>query len=67
MLLALLCGAMPLAISGWCDPRTGAFDFYRDDDGWGYDDGWYDDGLWIEVPLLPSLGIYYDDDCLLCW
>jgi len=33
-------GVMPLVTNATCDPVTGAFDFFRDDD---YDDYYYED------------------------
>lgn len=56
--LAVLAGAMPLVTTATCDPVTGAFDFFRDDDfGDYYDDYYYDD-------------YYYEDyyyDCYYCY
>lgn len=45
-------GVMPLVTAATCDPVTGAWDFFRDDDygDYYYDDYYYDD-------------YYYYDDC----
>jgi hypothetical protein len=44
-------GGVPLITSATCDPVTGVFDFYRDDD---FDDFYYDDYYF---------DYYYYDDC----
>ncbi len=38
--LAVLAGGFSLITTATCDPVSGAFDFFRDDD---YDDYYYDD------------------------
>ncbi len=58
LLAAVAMGGVPLITVGSCDPLSGAFDFYRDDDyrdGFFFDDGYYyyDD--------------YYYDDCFDCY
>ncbi len=53
MLVGLAIGAIPLITTATCDPVTGAFDFFRDDDfddECCYDDYYYED-------------YYYYDDC----
>ena len=60
LLVALACAGMPLVTSGGCDPRTGMFDFYRDDDGYYYyDDTYYYDDYYYD-------DYYYYDDCTRC-
>jgi len=50
-ILALLAGGMPLVTEVECDPVTGGFWVYRDDDSdYYYDDYYYED-------------MYYYDDC----
>ena len=50
--LVLMAGAgVPLITSVTCDPYSGVYDFYRDDD---YEDYYYDDGYYVD---------YYYDDC----
>jgi hypothetical protein len=53
MLSAL--GGAPLITAVTCDPATGSFDFYRDDD---FDD-FYNDDCYYDV--------YYDDCFLSCF
>jgi len=52
MLVGLAVGAIPLVTTATCDPVTGAFDFFRDDD---FDDCCYDDYYYEDY--------YYYDDC----
>jgi hypothetical protein len=55
--MGLAVGAIPLVTTATCDPVTGAFDFFRDDD---FDDCCYDDYYYEDV--------YYYDDCYFdCW
>ena len=57
LLTAVAVGGVPLITIGSCDPITGAFEFYRDDDydgGFFFDDGYYYDD-------------YYYDDCFDCY
>lgn len=43
-LVGLACAGIPLVTSATCDPRTGAFDFFRGDSGnYYYDSGYYVD------------------------
>lgn len=57
VLMGLAVGAIPLVTTATCDPVTGAFDFFRDDD---FDDCCYDDYYYEDV--------YYYDDCYFdCW
>lgn len=39
--IGLLCGGVPLVTTASCDPLTGRFDFFRDDDNEFYDDEFY--------------------------
>jgi hypothetical protein len=50
---ALAMGGISLITTATCDPVTGAFDFYRDDD---FDDCCYDDYYYDDY-------YYYYDDC----
>ncbi len=50
-LAALALGGMPWITSATCDPVTGAFDLFRNDDY--YDDYYYED-VYVD---------YYYDDC----
>lgn len=59
-LFVLLAGGSALVTAATCDPVTGAFDFFRNDDNYDdyYYDGYYDDYYYEDV--------YYDDcyyDC----
>lgn len=65
-LFALLCGGAPLVTFANCDPYTGYFDFFRDDDadyyydgGGYYDDYYYDEYYYEEV--------YYEECWWDCW
>ena len=42
-LLGIALGGIALVTTATCDPYSGAFDFFRDDDGFYYDDYYYDD------------------------
>jgi len=55
--LALATASTTLITAATCDPYTGFFDFYRDDDSgdYYYDDYYYDDGFYYDDPF------YYDD------
>ena len=61
-LVALACGGFALITSATCDPYTGAFDFYRDDDA-----GYYDDGYYYDDWYYYDDGYYYEDDCFFCF
>lgn len=50
-------GVMPLVTSATCDPVSGAFDFFRDDD-------YYDDGYYEDVYVVDG---YYDDCYFFCY
>lgn len=52
-LVGLACAGIPLATSATCNPLTGRFDFFRNDDGYYFDDGYYyEDAYYVD---------YYDD------
>lgn len=55
LMAATAVGAIPWITEATCDPVTGAFGFYRDDD---YDDCCYDDYYYDD---------YYYDDCGYFW
>ena len=57
-LAALAVAGIPLVTSATCDPQTGAFDFFRADNG-GYYDGYYSDVYYVDTY----------DDCFFfdCW
>ncbi len=58
LILATAVGAMPLATTATCDPRTGAFFFDR------YDDGYYDGGgvdFFFQDTFYYENDYYYDD------
>ena len=55
-LVGLACAGIPLVTSATCNPQTGGWNFFRDDDG-GY---YYDD------PYYYDYG-YYDDCFFDCW
>ncbi len=63
-LLALAMGGIPLVTTATCDPRSGRFDFYRNDDDHYYDD----DIIYIDDPFYYDDPYYYEE-CLLfvCW
>ena len=51
-LVGLACAGIPLVTSATCNPQTGGFNFFRNDDSY-YDDGYYyDDAYYVD---------YYDD------
>ena len=54
LFVAAMCGGVPLVTTGACDPRTGALEFFRDDDASGFFDVFLDDGYYAE-------DVYYDD------
>ena len=65
LLIGLAFGGIPLVTFGTCNPATGTFDFYRDDDH--HHDVWdviVDDGYYYDVFCYDD---YYDDDCFLCF
>lgn len=69
LLIALAIGGMPLVTTATCDPRTGALDFFRDDDDYGlydvvYYDDWYYDDYYYDPYYYDD---YYYDDCLFCF
>jgi len=54
VLVELLCGGTALVTTASCDPRTGAFDFFRDDDNeFFYEDDYYVDDFFFDG--------FYDD------
>ena len=57
LVAAVAVGGVPLITVGSCDPITGAFDFYRDDD---FDDGYYHDDFFYYDD-------FYYDDCFDCY
>ena len=69
-LIGLACAGIPLVTIGSCDPVTGLFDFYRDDDydGYYYDDVYYDDYLYDDYYYTDYYyDDYYYDDCFFCF
>lgn len=57
--IAVALGGIPLVTSGSCDPYSGAFDFFRDDDdGYYYDDYYYDDYYYDEPLFCDEFGCY---------
>ena len=76
--IALAFAGIPLVTMGTCDPATGMFDFFRDDDGYYYDSYYYDpyyydsyyyepyyyDGYYYEDYWYED---YYYDDCFFCF
>ena len=56
--LALATASTTLITAATCDPYSGFFDFYRDDDSgdYFYDDFFFDDGFYYDDP-------FYFDDC----
>ncbi len=52
-LAALAFSGIPLVFNATCNPQTGFFDLFRDDD---YGDYYYDDGYYYD-------DYYYYDDC----
>ena len=74
--VGLLCGGVALVTTATCDPTTGRFDFFRNDDSGYYDDGFYDDGYFDggyyedEIVFIDDYYYedeYYYDDCYDCW
>ena len=62
VLIGLLCGGSALATTASCDPRTGAFEFFRDDDNEFFvDDGYYGDGFFFDEYYYEDDYGYYDD------
>ena len=60
LLLGLAIASTPLVTAATCDPYTGYFDFYRDDDSYDHDDGFFDGWGWDDD--------YYEyDDCFDCF
>ena len=70
-LIGLACAGIPLVTIGSCDPVTGFFDFYRDDDydGYYYEDVYYyDDYLYDDYYYTDYYyDDYYYDDCFFCF
>ena len=60
ILIGLALGAIPLVTIGSCDPVSGAFNFFRDTDNYGYTDGYYDGGFFYD-PYYYDDGFYYND------
>lgn len=58
--LMLLAGGSALVTTANCDPRTGAFTFFRDTDNYYYDGGYYYDPYYYD-------GYYYDDCYFFCF
>jgi hypothetical protein len=72
LLIGLAVGAIPLVTMGSCDPVTGALDFFRDDDNYGYyyDDFFYGDYFYDDYYYYDPYyydDYYYYDDCFWCW
>jgi hypothetical protein len=69
LLIALAVAATPLVTTAACDPRTGTFDFFRDDDDRGLFDVFYYDDYYSDPYYYDDY--YYDDyyyeDCFFCW
>ena len=73
--VGLLCGGVTLVTTATCDPQTGRFDFFRDDDAGlvdvfvtdpFYDGGYYGDEIIFIDDYYYDDGYYYDD-CYDCW
>ena len=63
-LAALACAGVSLITTATCDPYTGTFDFFRDDDrDYFLDDGLFylDDGYYYEEVIYYDDYGYYDD------
>lgn len=68
MLIGLLCGGSALVTTASCDPRTGAFEFFRDDDNeFFYDDGYYQDDFFFDDFYYEDDYGYYDDCAWGCY
>ncbi len=67
LILALACAGIPLVTVGTCDPYTGAFDFFRDDDNDYYYDGYYYYDDYYYDDYYDDGYYYYYDDCYDCW
>jgi len=67
LVLAVAFAGMPLVTVGTCDPATGAFEFFRDDDNEFYhgDGNYYHDGFYEEEVVYYEEGYY--EDCVYCW
>jgi len=67
--MLLLVGGSTFVTAATCDPVTGAFRFFRDDDsGDYYDDYYYDGGYYYDDYYYDDY--YYDDyyyDCFDCY
>lgn len=60
LFVAAMCGGVPLITTGSCDPRTGALQFFRDDDAGGFFDVFVDDGYYYDGGSYVE-DVYYDD------
>ncbi len=60
LFVAAMCGGVPLVTSGACDPRSGALEFFRDDDASGFYDVFFDDGYYVDDGYYAE-DVYYDD------
>ena len=56
IVIGLAFAGIPLVTTATCDPRTGTFNLFRDDDDYYYDDGFFYD----EIVYFDD---YYFDDC----
>ena len=68
-MIGIACAGIPLVTIGSCDPATGWFDFYRDDDldyydGYYYGDAYYYDDYYYDDYYYDD---YYYDDCFFCF
>lgn len=68
LFVVFVSAAMPFVTTATCNPRTGAFDFFRDDDsGFLEDDGFFfeEDVFFYDDPYFDE-GFYFDD-CGFCF
>ena len=72
--IAAALAGIPLVTVGTCDPATGMFDFFRDDDSYFRDSYYYDpyyydpyyyDDYYYEDYWYDDY--YYYDDCFFCF
>ena len=67
--IGLAFAGIPLITTATCNPASGTFDFFRDDDDYGVWDVFVDDGWYYEDYYYDDY--YYDDyhydDCWFCF